>query len=144
MPAPWTLESVTLAGLDVTDAAFNVGESDVNDLVITFTDRPASVTGSVIGNVAEATVFMFPANRTRWVDARAGSRTFRVMRPATSGAYTLANVPPGDYLILAIRDEDAGDWPDQQFLARLAGVATTVKVVANQVTSLPLKVSVLK
>lgn len=144
MPAPWILESVTLAGQDVTDAAFTVGETDVNDLVITYTDRPASLSGSVSGGAAEATVFVFPGNRARWPDARLGSRTARVARPSSTGAYSFSNMPPGDYLIAAVRDEDAGDWPDAQFLARLAAVASAVRILPNQPTSLSIKVSVLK
>jgi len=144
LPAPWSIESITLGGLDVTDAAFAIGESDVSDLVITYTDRPASITGNVTGASAEATVFLFPVNRARWQDARVSSRTFRVARPTTAGTFTLNNMPPGDYFVVAIRDEDAGDWPDGQFLTRLAAVASAVKVLPNQPTNLPLKLSVLK
>ncbi|HXT70358.1 MAG TPA: carboxypeptidase regulatory-like domain-containing protein [Vicinamibacterales bacterium] len=144
LPAPWSLESITLAGQDVMDAGFAVGESDINDLVITFTDRPASLSGSVTGAVAEATVFVFPAGGTRWQDGRIGSRTFRMARPSTTGAFTLPNMPPGDYLAVAIRDEDAGDWPDALFIARLAAVATSVKIPANQPATVTLKVSTLK
>jgi uncharacterized protein (DUF2141 family) len=144
IPAPWSVESITLAGQDVTDAAFTVGESDINDLVITYTDRPASITGTISGAADEATVFVFPVNRTRWPDARVSSRTFRMTRPSTIGSFNLTNMPPGDYFAIAIRDEDAADWPDPQFLTRLASVASVVKVLANQPTNLPLKVSVLK
>ena len=144
LPAPWSVESITLAGQDVTDAAFNVGDADLNDLVITYTDRPASIAGSVSGAAAEATVFLFPVNRARWPDARLGSRTFRSVRPSTAGTYLLTNVPPGDYYIAAIRDEDAGAWPDSQFLVRLAAAATAVKVAPNQQASLTLKVGVVK
>ncbi len=144
LPAPWSVESITLAGLDVTDAAFNIGDADLNDLVITYTDRPAAISGSVSGAAAEATVFLFPVNRGRWRDARVSSRTFRSARPSTAGAYALPNVPPGDYYIVAIRDEDAGDWPDAQFLARLSAAATAVKVTPSQQASVTLKAGVLK
>ena len=144
LPAPWSVESITLAGQDVTDAAFNIGDADLNDLVITYTDRPASIAGSVSGAVAEATVFMFPVNRTRWPEARVSSRTFRSARPSTAGTYVFTNVPPGDYFIVAIRDEDAGDWPDASFIARLAAASTAVKVAPNQQASLTLKVGVIK
>ena len=144
LPAPWSVESITLAGLDVTDAAFNIGDADLNDLVITYTDRPAAISGSVSGAAAEATVFLFPVNRGRWRDARVSSRTFRSARPSAAGAYALPNVPPGDYYVVAIRDEDAGDWPDAQFLGRLAAAATAVKVTPSQQASVTLKVGVLR
>ncbi|HUR21095.1 MAG TPA: carboxypeptidase-like regulatory domain-containing protein, partial [Vicinamibacterales bacterium] len=43
----WTVESVTVGGRDLTDAAFEIADSDIADLVVTFTDRPASITGAV-------------------------------------------------------------------------------------------------
>jgi hypothetical protein len=143
MPAPWSLESITLAGQDVTDASFPVGNADINDLVITFTDRPAALGGTVAGG-DEATVFVFPANRGRWSDVHRGTRTSRVTRPTVSGAFTLANLPPGDYLVAAIRDEDATDWPEVAFIARLAAVATPVKIAPGQQASVAVRVSVLK
>jgi hypothetical protein len=144
LPSPWSVESITLGGQDITDAAFTIGDADLNDLVITYTDRPASIGGSVSGAATEATVFMFPLNRTRWPDARLSSRTFRSARPSTAGAYSFSNVPPGDYYIVAIPDEAAGDWPDSSFIARLAAVATPVKVTPNQQVSFTLRVGVLK
>ena len=148
LPAPWTLESITIGGRDATDAAFAISDTDVTDVVITYTDRPASLAGTVAlpnaAGDAGASVFLFPANRTRWVDARLGSRTFRVTRTSAAGAFNWASVPPGDYLLVALRDEDAGDWPDVQFLNRLVSIATPVKVTANQAVRTDLALSVIK
>jgi len=148
MPAPWTVESITIGGRDATDAAFPIGDTDVSDVVITYTDRPASLAGTVTlpkteGDAA-ASVFLFPANRNRWVDARLGSRTFRLTRTSSAGAFNWTAVPPGDYLLAALRDEDAGDWPDVQFLTRLAAVATPIKVGANQAVRADLSLGVIK
>ena len=148
LPAPWTVESITIGGRDATDAAFAIGDTDVTDVVITYTDRPASLAGTVTlpqtAGDAGASVFLFPANRIRWVDARLGSRTFRVTRTSPAGAFNWTSVPPGDYLLVALRDEDAGDWPDVQFLTRLAAVATPIKVSANQAVKAALSLSVIK
>lgn len=148
LPAPWTLESITIGGRDATDAAFAIGDTDVTDVVITYTDRPASLAGTVTlpktAGDAGASVFLFPANRLRWIDARLGSRTFRVTRTSPAGAFNWATVPPGDYLLVALRDEEAGDWPDVQFLTRLASIATPIRVAANQAVKADLSLSVIK
>ena len=148
LPAPWTVESITVGGRDATDAAFAIGDTDVTDVVITYTDRPASLAGTVTlpqaAGDAGASVFLFPANRIRWVDARLGSRTFRVTRTSPTGAFNWTSVPPGDYLLVAVRDEDAGDWPDVQFLTRLASIATPIKVNANQAVKADLSLSVIR
>ena len=147
MPAPWTLESVTHAGRDVTDAALTVGDADLSDIVITYTDRPAQLAGTVTGVTGAdhgVTVVMFPSNRARWPDARLSTRTFRLLRPGSDGRFSVAAVLPGEYQLAAIRDESAGDFPDESFLARAAAVATAVRVSPGQPASISLKVSELK
>ena len=65
-------------------------------------------------------------------------------RTSPAGAFNWTTVPPGDYLLAALRDEDAGDWPDVQFLTRLASIATPIKVTANQAVKADLSLSVIK
>jgi hypothetical protein len=142
-PPPWTLQSMTLAGRDVTDAAFVLEDEDRTDLVITYTDRPASLGGTVQTSGApdaEVSVMLFPANRDRWADARRAGRTFRIERPSTAGAFDFAAVPPGDYLVAAIADAEAGDWPGARFLERVAAAATAVRITAAQESSVTLTV----
>lgn len=148
MPAPWTVESISVGGRDAPDAAFTLGESDITDVVITYTDQPASVSGTVgipqTGADAGVSVFLFPSNRARWADARSGSRTYRVTRTSRTGAFNWTAVPPGDYLLAAVSDESAGDWPGETFLNKLAAVATPIKVGAHQAVKTDLSLSVIK
>jgi hypothetical protein len=148
LPAPWSLESVTIGGRDVTDAGFRIDETDIADLVITYTDKPAGITGTVAPGAnagdAETSVCLMPANRARWAEARLSTKTFRFSRTTKSGTFSWPNVPPGDYLVVAIRDVDAGDWPDEKFLAKLAAVATPIKILPGQQAGLSLTVSVLR
>ena len=146
LPPPWTLQSITIGGRDVTDAAFELAGADVSDVVVTYTDRPASLSGSVALPPGETgvSVFVFPAARARWPDARRSARTFRVVRTTKTGTFSWPTAIPGDYLAVAIQDDLAGDWPDESFLARLAAVATPIRISANQPATLALKLSVLK
>ncbi len=138
----WTVESVTMAGRDVTDAAFEIGDADITDLVVTFTDRPASLSGvvrsaSAVGD-PESSVFLFPADRTRWRDASGTSRIVRTVRTDARGAFAFPAVIPGDYFVVAVADAQANDWPDQKLLTRLSALASSVRVVARQPMSVPL------
>jgi Carboxypeptidase regulatory-like domain len=147
LPTPWTLQSITLAGRDVTDTPFEIADADVDGVSITFTDRPASISGTVAipaGAESDVTVFLLPSNRSRWPDARTSTRTFRLLRAGLKGAFTIPSVVPGDYLIVAISDATAGDWPEEQFLARIAAVATPIRVAANQQVTTALKVSTVR
>jgi hypothetical protein len=142
--APWTLQSITAGGRDVTDTVLGLSDADVKDVVITFTDRPAEIAGTVAGMKErpdlDASVFVFPADKTRWPDARAASRTFRTVRTSRAAAFSVPNLVAGEYFVVAARDDIAGEWPDSRLLAKLAALATTVRVGMNakQVVNLKL------
>jgi hypothetical protein len=133
---PWRLQSITAGGRDVTDTVLALSDADVKDVVITFTDRPAEITGTITGAKEradlEASVFLFPADRARWLDARAAARTFRIVRPSKAGVFRVPNLVAGEYFVVAARDDVAGDWPDSRLLAKLAPLATTVRVGINE------------
>jgi hypothetical protein len=40
-------------------------------------------------------------------------------RPASSGAYLVKNLPPGEYCVAAVTDVEQGAWWDPEFLAEL-------------------------
>jgi hypothetical protein len=102
------------------------------------------VTGEAQAGESATGVFLFPANRARWPDARQALRSFLMTRTSGTGAFQWTAVPPGEYLLVAIRDADAGDWPDAAFLSRLALAATPVKIASGQQATVTLRVSVLK
>lgn len=139
----WSVESVTIAGRDVTDAAFEVVH-DITDIVITFTEQPASISGLVRSKQGppdnEASVFMFPADRGRWREARSTSRAVRTVRVDANGGFTFPNVIPGEYLVVAVPDSQADDWPDQRLIARLGAAASTVRVTPRQRSALTLSI----
>jgi hypothetical protein len=132
----WTLRSVTAGGRDVTDALVTVREADLADVVITFTDQPATLSGSVrmTGGATDpdASVFIFPADRARWPDARSSLRSFRAARVLKTGAFTLASVLPGEYLIAAVADAATGEWPDERLIAKLAVLAKPIRIDPGQ------------
>src|SRR5687768_12426838 len=117
-------------------------DGDLPDLVITFTDQPASLGGAVRSAAAvadsEASVFLFPTDRARWRDAAATPRVVRTVRADATGAFVFPNAIPGEYFVVAVADAQAYDWPDQRLLARLSAVASTVRVLPRQRTSVPL------
>lgn len=132
---PWTLVSVMAGARDLTDRTFDL-DADIDDLVVTFIDTPAAVSGSVrvpSGTADDAmSVVLFPSDRTRWRDASAAARSFQVTRVSASGAFTVPAVIPGAYVVAAIPDEDAVDWPDTALLTTLAAAGRTIVVEPRQ------------
>jgi hypothetical protein len=128
----WALQSVTIAGQDVTDAVFLLSDRDVTDVQVTFTDQPADISGVVSGEHAGASVFMFPADRSRWRDAANATRTVRAVRPDAQGRFQIPKVIPGDYLVIAAIDDFAHAWPEEGWLLRASGLASSVRVTPGQ------------
>jgi hypothetical protein len=128
----WALQSVTVAGLDVTDGVFMLADRDITDAEVTFTDQPADLTGVVSGDHANASVFLFPAERARWRDAANATRTVRAVRPDAQGRFQIPKLIPGDYLVVAAVESSAHAWPEEGWLMRASGLATTVRVSPGQ------------
>ena len=103
---------------------------------MSFTDQPAELSGTVSnakgGADPDASVFVFPADKARWPDARVSTRAFRTVRASKTGSFTMPNMIPGEYFVVAASDESAGDWPDERLLAKLGALASTVRVEPNQ------------
>jgi hypothetical protein len=132
----WTLQSVTAGGRDVTDAVMTVGDTDVNDVVVVVTDQPAALDGTVSnakgGADPDASVFVFPADKARWPDGRISTRVFRNVRVSKTGTFTVPTMIPGEYFVAAASDESTGDWPDERLIAKLAPLASSLRVEPNQ------------
>src|SRR5262249_44535903 len=96
-PGGWTLKSVTAEGHDISEAPFDLGTSDIGNVVITFTDRPTKLSGiarTKDGNPdTEALVIVFPSDPAGWTDFGVNPRRMRSTRPASNGTYTFTALP---------------------------------------------------
>jgi protocatechuate 3,4-dioxygenase beta subunit len=100
----WSLRSAMLSGHDVADTGLTI-TSDVTNLVLTFTDRRTALTGKVTarqGSIESAYLMVFPSDEKLRIDYGFGRR-MRVMRLAADGAFNIAGLPEGDYLVASFR-----------------------------------------
>jgi uncharacterized protein (DUF2141 family) len=133
-PGGWIVKSAVISGQDTLDAPFVLQPNqNVADAVITFTDRLAQLTGSVLNAAGVAatdfTVVIFPTDQALWMPQ---SRRIQGVRPAADGAYTFRNLPPGDYYVAAIDDVEPGEWFDPAFLQRLLPTAMKVAIADGE------------
>lgn len=139
LPAGWIVHSIRYHGADVTDTPTEfTTSSDPAALQITLTRRGAIVSGRAVdGNgspVADAHVFLIPAEPERWQRGHAGAQT----TTKADGSFTLDMVRAGDYLIAALRDQDAPPLhgrEDYAFLAKL-GERITLREDAQRTMTL--------
>jgi hypothetical protein len=144
-PQGWMFKSAMLNGVDVSETPFELTR-DVSDLVLAFTDRWSGISGSVQGRGAEAaTVLAFTADAQAWTTAGPNSRRFRSARAASAtGAFGISSLPPGDYYVIAVAEEDAVDWRDAATLELLARAATQITILDGEHKTLDLQVREVK
>ena len=130
----WFVQSVTLGGKDITDRAFDL-QADATSLVVTYTDRPSKVSGTVTdeqgSTSATAVVLVFPVDPRKWSGYGASPRTLKSALTARSGVYTIDHLPPGDYYAIALADSGIDGWRDPATLETLAEQATKLTVAAG-------------
>ena len=136
MPTPvannWMLRAAHAGGRNVLDTPLELF-ADLDDVVLTFTDRLTEVRGALKnanGDPAlDQHVILFPSDRSLWVPR---SPRIHAMKVANDGSYKFRKVPPGDYLIAASDDVEAGEWMDPLFLQRLAPSGLAVSVAEGE------------
>lgn len=124
----WQLASSIAGGRDSLDFPLVIGPgTSVTDAVVTFSDKSTELTGTLQDATGTATsdysIIVFPSDRQYW---QPQSRRIQSVRPGTDGRFTIRNLPPGAYSIVAVTDVEPGEWYDPEFLSQLAGAAMRV------------------
>jgi hypothetical protein len=142
--ALWSLKSVTIGGREMLGRALEIA-GDLNNVVLTFTDRPTRLSGQVTdgsGIDAAAAVVVFPGAGFSLTDVtwNSGSPRFRLVRVGRNGQYLMAGLPPGPYYVAALSDEATDNWVDEAFLTGLSGSATPIQLNDGDQRTLDLRV----
>jgi hypothetical protein len=141
----WTFKSAMFEGHDVSETPLELNDTDVTGLVLTFTDHPAELSGTVRDEKGQldgtALVMLFPKNPAAWMNGGTTSRKLRSARTTTGGTFKISGPSPGDYYVVAIPEELALNWQDPKFLQSLIGSATTVSIADGEIRSLDVKTS---
>jgi protocatechuate 3,4-dioxygenase beta subunit len=137
LPAGWALKSITLNGVDVTDAQlpFGTAAQSIDNVEVLLTNRLTRISGEVTDvsgrRVSSAAVVACAVDRQRWYPA---SRFVRYAASA-DGTFTIQGLPAGEYYLVAVgrsKDLDAGAWQDQATLGELALRATRISLDDEQ------------
>ena len=138
-PQGWMFKAALLNGVDVSETPFDFTK-DISDLVLVYTDRWSGISGTVLGQGADAaTVIVFTTDAQAWNDPGASPRRLRSARATAAGQFGISSLPPGDYYVAAVREDDAADWRDTSFLDALARVATRITILEGEHKSIDLQ-----
>jgi hypothetical protein len=138
----WTLKSVISGGRDVSDEPLEIEGRDVDDVAVTFTDRPSEISGTVRDEgsaiATNADVIVFTTDRARWSDGGLGPRRARSTRASRSGTYSFIGLPRGDYVVVALDAAESAAWQDPKRLDALSrsGVHVTIADAEKHVQDL--------
>jgi len=143
-PGPgWTLASMRTRGIDVAGQALTLEREDITDLVITFTDKVITLTGTVTPDDAttppEATIVVMPADVNAWIASGMSPRLVVTTTTSATGAYQMTIPLTGDYLVVAV-PPDVTPEVDPEFVARFAAGAVRVSFSAGETKTQPLTI----
>lgn len=143
--AGFVLEGIDLNGRNLLTMPLEVDSAkDVGGIVVRLTSRRITLSGAVRdGTGAPATsgtVLTFPASPALWRDFGLSASLFRTSSVVASGTYRVDRLLPGDYLMIAVPDEDRHKGTDPDFLASIAARATRVRVEPGATISQDLRI----
>jgi hypothetical protein len=92
----------------------------------------------------DALVVIFPADSAAWTGFGLNPRRMRSIRPAQSGKYTFGGVPPGEYVVAAVKEENLGSWQYPEMLEALSRIGSQVRLSEGDTRTQDLKTGVVK
>lgn len=143
LPQGWTLKAVEHNGLDVTDSPLEFrGAEEAAGVRVVLTALSTEITGGVTDDraqpVKDYTAVVFAEDRTKWGPH---TRFVAVGRPDQDGRFRVTDLPPADYLAVALDYVQNGEWYDPDFLERLRSKATAFRLGAGEKKAVDLKIS---
>jgi protocatechuate 3,4-dioxygenase beta subunit len=136
----WQIASAIVNGQDAADRPVEIS-TDVSDVVVTFTDKVAELTGrlqTALGRAApDYHIIVFATDRSYWLW---GSRRSISIRPGTDGTFRTTSLPAGEYFIAAVTDVQQNEWALPEFLETLVAGAAQVSLKLGERTVQDLRI----
>ncbi|MEZ5319686.1 MAG: carboxypeptidase-like regulatory domain-containing protein [Vicinamibacterales bacterium] len=142
----WTVESIHAGGADVTWSPFDLDTTPITDVVVTMTDGAGRVSGSVRGAdgpAGTATVLIAPADFASHLAKGLHPNLIRQRPASPTGAYEIAGLTPGEYLIVAIDDADV-DTAGPEFLRSVVAGATRIRIGPGEARTMDLSLTTVR
>ena len=141
VPSGWFVKGITRNGQALEDLPFELKEP-FTDLVITVSNRGAQISGTVrtLAGAPDATasVLVFPADKRQWIDFSAYARGIKEERTGRDGAFRIADLPEGDYLIVALAQQQL-DWTQPKFFETLSRLAARLTIGPGEARAFDLR-----
>lgn len=144
MPAGWFLGSAMANGRDGVFEGLTLDDRGLGNVVITLTQRRGTLSGSVqraaAAPPAPPSIVIFPAAWREWIEGGMPQTFSRTVRATDTGAFTVAGLPPRDYLAVALPFDAVPPLNDPVAIEALAPLATLVPLAGGGSRSIVLSV----
>ena len=139
----WSLKSSVVRGKESVDGSVDVqAGGDLTDWVLTYTDHPTEISGTLQNSSGRSTsdyfIVVFSTNKADWIPR---SRRVAQTRPGNDGRYTVRNLPAGEYWIAALTDLQAADLFEPAFIEGLVNGAVRLTIGDGERKTQDLKIS---
>jgi hypothetical protein len=142
--ATWFLKSATVKSENAADVPVEIKpEENISNVVVTFTDRTAEVSGTLLDSAgrptSEFSVIAFSTDRATWL------QRFRRLKPpvrtGADGKFKFTGLLAGDYYLAALTDFDQTDLTNPAFLDQVAASALKISVAEGEKKTQDLKLA---
>ena len=133
--AAWSMKSVRLGDVDVTDGGFEIRPNEpTRNVVLTFTDKVTELSGTLLDPANRPSqalsIIMFSTDRSQWTSR---SRRLRPpLRPGTDGKFKFTGLAPGEYFLAALGDFEQADVLKPDFLEQVAAAAMKITLAEGE------------
>jgi Carboxypeptidase regulatory-like domain len=139
----WSIRSVRLNGVDVTDAGIEFKPNeDITGVEVELTNKVTTVSGTVKtsrGELAkEYTAVVFAQDKEKWTG---NTRYQSAGRPDQDGRFKITGLPPGEYYAVAVDRLEQGQSGDPDFLERVRGRAVSLTLREGETKTLELSLN---
>jgi hypothetical protein len=136
----WTIRSVTLNGVDITDTPIELATLGDSAVEIVLTDQQTTLSGIARNSrnelVKDYVVAIFP---DRLKDGALPARFTRTVRPDQEGRYQTRGLPAGDYFAVAVPVLEQGAEWDPAFRKQVEPTAKRFRLAEGQTASVDLQ-----
>jgi protocatechuate 3,4-dioxygenase beta subunit len=131
---PLTLQSVQVNGEEFVDLPLDlVPDAPVGEILVTLSDRSSHLSGRILDEAGrprpDLSLLVFAADSRYWLP---GSRRVQLARAATDGYFEIADLPAGDYRMVAFGEVEPDDPTDPRFLQPLMPAAIPLTLAPGE------------
>jgi Carboxypeptidase regulatory-like domain len=139
-PEGWSIRSVRVNGVDVTDAGIEFKPNeDISGVEVELTNKVTTVSGTVKTSRGELakdyTAVVFAQDKEKWIG---NSRYQSAGRPDQDGRFKITGLPPGEYYVVAVDRLEPGQSGDPDFLERARSRAVSLTLREGETKTLEL------